>query len=160
MRYAHNASAITLLLATFGACDRGAPQTEEVGQSDEVSFAPALGVDLTAMERTESGLYLHNVAPGDGATAAPGNTVLVHYTGWLPNGEKFDSSIDRGEPISFQLGARQVIPGWDEGVAGMRVGGKRKLVIPPALAYGDRGAGGVIPPNATLVFDVELVEVR
>jgi FKBP-type peptidyl-prolyl cis-trans isomerase FkpA len=104
---------------------------------------------------------------GTGTTAASGTQVSVHYTGWLydpkaadKHGTKFDSSKDRGEPFSFKLGARQVISGWDQGVAGMKVGGTRTLVIPSDLAYGTRGAGGVIPPNATLVFDVELLDVR
>src|SRR5690606_27113646 len=101
-----------------------------------------------------------DLAQGSGATATPGSEVVVHYTGWLPDGEQFDSSRDAGQPFSFPLGAGRVIDGWDEGVAGMQVGGRRRLVIPPALAYGADGAGGVIPPNATLVFDVELLEVR
>ena len=96
---------------------------------------------------------------GAGATAVAGKTVKVHYTGWLTNGKKFDSSVDRGQPFSFSLGGGQVIKGWDEGVAGMKVGGKRQLKIPPDLGYGSRGAGGVIPPNATLIFDVELLDV-
>ena len=106
-------------------------------------------------------------ACGTGAVARPGNTVVVHYTGWLYDptapefkGQKFDSSVDRGEPFSFPLGAGRVIRGWDEGVAGMKVGAKRTLLIPPELGYGNRGAGRVIPPNATLIFDVELLEVR
>jgi FKBP-type peptidyl-prolyl cis-trans isomerase FkpA len=96
---------------------------------------------------------------GDGAEAAAGQRVSVHYTGWLTDGSKFDSSVDRNDPFQFALGAGMVIRGWDEGVQGMKVGGKRKLTIPPNLGYGAQGAGGVIPPNATLVFDVELLEI-
>lgn len=95
--------------------------------------------------------------PGDGAEATPGQNVSVHYTGWLTNGTKFDSSVDRGQPFEFPLGAGRVIQGWDQGVAGMKIGEKRKLTIPPHMGYGERGAGGVIPPNATLVFEVELL---
>ena len=109
---------------------------------------------------TVSGLTYADLVVGTGREAATGNLVTVHYTGWLTNGKKFDSSVDRSEPFSFPLGAGRVIKGWDEGVAGMKVGGKRKLTIPSQLGYGARGAGGVIPPNATLVFDVELLEVR
>ena len=97
---------------------------------------------------------------GTGTEAVKGSNVTVHYTGWLTNGKKFDSSLDRNQPFQFTLGAGQVIRGWDEGVAGMRVGGKRQLRIPPELGYGARGAGNVIPPNATLIFDVELLAVR
>ena len=107
-----------------------------------------------------SELIIEDLTVGDGATASAGQSVSVHYTGWLTNGQKFDSSVDRNEPFEFNLGRGQVIPGWDQGVAGMQVGGKRKLTIPPEMAYGSRGAGGVIPPNATLVFDVELLAVR
>jgi FKBP-type peptidyl-prolyl cis-trans isomerase FkpA len=111
-----------------------------------------------------NGLKYTDTKTGDGATATPGSKVSVHYTGWLYNndkkGAKFDSSVDRGKPFEFKLGAHQVIAGWDEGVAGMRVGGKRTLIIPPELGYGARGAGGVIPPNATLMFDVELLGVQ
>jgi len=125
----------------------------------DAGFAPELGVDLDAMTQTASGLQYEDLTVGDGATAQAGDSVSVHYTGWLTDGTKFDSSVDRGDPFKFHLGAGQVIPGWDEGVAGMRVGGKRKLVIPPELGYGGGGAGGVIPGGATLVFDVELLEI-
>ncbi len=107
-----------------------------------------------------SGLKYVDQAVGTGDVAVAGKTVSVHYTGWLENGKKFDSSVDRGEPFSFPLGAGRVIKGWDEGVQGMKVGGKRKLTIPSDLGYGSRGAGGVIPPNATLIFDVELLGIR
>ena len=107
-----------------------------------------------------SELIIEDLVVGNGATAQAGQSVIVHYTGWLTSGQKFDSSVDRNDPFDFRLGAGQVIPGWDQGVAGMQVGGKRKLTIPPDLAYGSRGAGGVIPPNATLVFEVELLAVR
>ena len=111
-----------------------------------------------------NGLKYTDTKTGDGATATSGNKVSVHYTGWSYNNEtkgaKFDSSVDRGQPFQFTLGAHQVIAGWDEGVAGMKVGGKRTLIIPPELGYGARGAGGVIPPNATLMFDVELLGVQ
>ena len=106
-----------------------------------------------------SGLIVEEVVVGNGALAESGQRVSVHYTGWLTNGTKFDSSKDRGDPFAFPLGAGKAIKGWDEGVAGMKVGGTRKLTIPPALGYGARGAGGVIPPNATLVFEVELLGV-
>jgi FKBP-type peptidyl-prolyl cis-trans isomerase FkpA len=109
---------------------------------------------------TASGLVIEEMVLGEGAEAQAGQMVSVHYTGWLTNGIKFDSSVDRNEPFDFPLGRGHVIKGWDEGVAGMKVGGKRKLTIPPELGYGARGAGGVIPPNATLVFDVELLGVR
>ena len=112
---------------------------------------------------TASGLIIEDVTLGDGATAAAGHAVTVHYTGWLWEnnalGDKFDSSKDRNDPFAFSLGAGQVIAGWDEGVTGMKVGGTRKLTIPPQLGYGARGAGGVIPPDATLVFEVELLGV-
>jgi FKBP-type peptidyl-prolyl cis-trans isomerase len=107
-----------------------------------------------------SELIIEDLVAGTGDTATAGQTVVVHYTGWLTNGTKFDSSVDRNDPFDFKLGAGRVIAGWDQGVAGMKVGGKRKLTIPPQLGYGERGAGGVIPPNATLVFDVELLAVR
>ena len=109
---------------------------------------------------TESGLQYIDLVVGTGRQAELGDTATVHYTGWLADGKKFDSSIDRKEPFSFRVGAGQVIKGWDEGVGTMKVGGKRKLTIPPQLGYGARGAGNVIPPNATLTFDVELLGLR
>lgn len=109
---------------------------------------------------TASGLQYEEILTGDGATAKAGDMVTVHYTGWLTDGSKFDSSKDRNDPFEFSLGMRQVIGGWDEGVQGMKIGGTRKLTIPPQLGYGARGAGGVIPPNATLVFEVELLGLR
>ncbi len=108
---------------------------------------------------TDSGLKIEDTVEGGGAEAAAGQTVSVHYTGWLENGSKFDSSKDRGQPFQFRLGGGQVIKGWDEGVQGMKVGGTRKLTIPADLGYGARGAGGVIPPNATLIFEVELLDI-
>jgi len=110
--------------------------------------------------KTASGLQIEELVVGTGTAAASGQKVSVHYTGWLTNGTKFDSSKDRNEAFVFGLGRGQVIRGWDEGVQGMKVGGKRKLTIPPELGYGSRGAGGVIPPNATLVFEVELLGVN
>lgn len=125
----------------------------------------ALGVGGSMAENnqevtTPSGLKYVDQVVGTGEVAVAGKTANVHYTGWLENGKKFDSSVDRGQPFSFPLGAGRVIKGWDEGVQGMKVGGKRKLTIPSDLGYGSRGAGGVIPPNATLVFDVELLGVH
>lgn len=105
-------------------------------------------------------LQIEELAVGEGAVAAKGHRVSVHYTGWLTDGSKFDSSVDRGQPFGFELGRGQVIQGWDQGVAGMKVGGRRRLTIPPALAYGDRGFPGAIPPNSTLVFEVELLGIR
>ena len=112
-----------------------------------------------AATKTASGLVMEELVVGEGTSAASGQQVTVHYTGWLTNGSKFDSSKDRNDPFKFGLDRGQVIRGWDEGVQGMKVGGKRKLTVPPELGYGARGAGGVIPPNATLVFEVELLGV-
>ena len=127
--------------------------------------APSQG--NSKLDATSNDLQKTDVKQGTGQEATPGKAVVVHYTGWLydtskpeSHGAKFDSSRDRGVPFGFVLGAGRVIKGWDEGVAGMKVGGQRTLVIPARLAYGERGAGGVIPPNATLIFDVELIEVK
>lgn len=124
--------------------------------SGNESSASSEGKEIT----TSSGLQYIDQVVGTGETAKTGQTVSVHYTGWLTNGKKFDSSVDRGQPFSFRLGVGQVIKGWDEGVQGMKIGGKRKLTIPSNLGYGARGAGGLIPPHATLVFDVELLGVQ
>lgn len=114
---------------------------------------------MSSTVTTDSGLVIEDVAVGSGEAARAGQHVSVHYTGWLTDGTKFDSSKDRNDPFDFPLGARHVIAGWDEGVQGMQVGGVRKLTIPPNLGYGSRGAGGVIPPDATLVFEVELLSI-
>ena len=114
---------------------------------------------MSSPTTTASGLVIEDLSEGEGEAARAGQYVTVHYTGWLTDGSKFDSSKDRDEPFDFPLGARHVIAGWDEGVQGMKVGGVRKLTIPPNLGYGSRGAGGVIPPNATLVFEVELLAI-
>jgi peptidylprolyl isomerase len=117
-----------------------------------------------SMTKSASGLQYEDTQVGSGASPAPGQTCVMHYTGWLwvngAKGAKFDSSVDRGKPFEFPLGQGRVIKGWDEGVASMKIGGKRTLLIPPELGYGARGAGGVIPPNATLVFEVELLGVK
>jgi FKBP-type peptidyl-prolyl cis-trans isomerase len=133
------------------------------GSSDGNGGAAAGGdfkVDSAALTKTASGLQYQDVALGNGDEARDGQVAVVHYTGWLTDGTKFDSSRDRGQPFSFPIGSGQVIRGWDEGVAGMKVGGRRKLVIPAGLGYGDMGAPPVIPPGATLVFDVELLELK
>jgi len=142
---------LLLLAVLAAACSRGGAAK---------GFSASLGVDTTTMTKAPSGLWYADLAPGQGDSAVPGRTVTVHYTGWLPDGTKFDSSRDRGEPFAFTLGAGQVISGWDEGVKGMKVGGRRKLVLPPQLAYGDGGAPPTIPPHATLVLDVEVLKVQ
>src|SRR5580693_5142058 len=138
-----------------------------------IAAVPLVGLTATATAQaqtpgkimtTASGLQIIDGTVGTGASPKPGQTCVMHYTGWLyedgKKGKKFDSSVDRNEPFEFPIGQRRVIAGWDEGVASMRVGGKRTLIIPAALGYGARGAGGVIPPNATLMFDVELLAVK
>jgi FKBP-type peptidyl-prolyl cis-trans isomerase FkpA len=145
------------LLALVGC---GGEEADSAGQAEPMPVASetAPAIDLSAMTQTNSGLYLLDLVVGEGEEAVPQQTVTVHYTGWFLDGEKFDSSVDKGETFEFPLGAGGVIAGWDEGVAGMRIGGKRRLVIPPELAYGAAGRSG-IPPNSTLVFDVELFGV-
>jgi FKBP-type peptidyl-prolyl cis-trans isomerase FkpA len=135
---------IALGLIPFSACTK-----KEAAEGGAPTAATSAG-----------GLTSEDLKVGSGTEATPGKTVSVHYTGWLTDGTKFDSSVDRGEPFNFSLGSGAVIKGWDQGVQGMKVGGKRKLTIPPELGYGAQGAGGVIPPNATLVFEVELLDVR
>jgi peptidylprolyl isomerase len=142
---------------TFG-CERGQPAGSDSGASGAKTEKAATMAGNT--ETTPSGLQYVDKKVGTGASPTTGQKVFVHYTGWLLDGKKFDSSRDRGQPFSFALGRGEVIKGWDEGVATMKVGGVRELTIPPDLAYGARGAGGVIPPNATLKFEVELLEIR
>jgi peptidylprolyl isomerase len=145
-------SALTALVMSFSAATLAYMPT--------TASAQTAGKTMT----TPSGLQIIDSKVGTGATPKPGQTCVMHYTGWLyedgKKGKKFDSSVDRNEPFEFPIGQRKVIAGWDEGVASMKVGGKRTLIIPPALGYGARGAGGVIPPNATLIFDVELLDVK
>ena len=152
MRDVEKLIVVLLLLAAIAipACvqNEGKPAAALQGQT-------AAPVQVT----TASGLGYTDLVVGTGPRPSPGKPVKVHYTGWLENGTKFDSSVDRGEPFVFVIGAGEVIPGWDEGVMTMKVGGKRKLVIPPQLGYGSRGAGGVIPPDATLIFEVELLDL-
>ena len=149
-----------LVLTTAALLAAGCGDATTADPFSNDNFASELNVDLSAMTQTTSGLYYQDLEVGSGATAEVGTSVSVHYTGWLTNGTKFDSSVDRGTPFQFDLGAGMVIAGWDEGVVGMRVGGKRKLVIPPDLGYGNSGAGSSIPPGATLGFDVELISVQ
>jgi FKBP-type peptidyl-prolyl cis-trans isomerase len=142
------------LLALFLSACGGSGDAK--GGSGGVGFE----LDSTALTKTPSGLQYQDVVTGTGAEAKAGQVAVVHYTGWLTDGTKFDSSRDRGEPFSFPLGGGQVIAGWDQGVAGMKVGGRRKLLIPPDLGYGEIGSPPVIPASATLVFDVELLELQ
>jgi peptidylprolyl isomerase len=166
---------IVCAMIMMGACTRKEQpeQSQPATQPEAAAPAPATPAPAEAAKPAEpaptktapaaktittaSGLKYQDLLEGKGPSPKPGSHVMVHYTGWLTNGTKFDSSLDRNQPFTFTLGRGEVIKGWDEGVATMRVGGKRKLTIPPGLGYGSRGAGGVIPPNATLIFEVELL---
>lgn len=152
-RFLYATTSVALFLMASACSDSTGPK-----DITELDFDPALGVDLTQMTETPSGLYYQDLEVGTGAEAQPGNTATVHYTGWLHDGTKIDSSLDRGTPFTFVLGRGDVIQGWDLGVVGMKVGGRRKLVIPPDLGYG-RKRYLDIPGNSTLVFDIELLEV-
>ncbi len=162
------ACVVVLLVAQFTgraadavAAPQTIPSSAVLAQASGSSSTGA--ADLMADENivmTPSGLQYVDIVEGTGEMPKKGQTVVVHYTGTLEDGRKFDSSRDRNQPFDFPLGAGRVIKGWDEGLSTMRVGGQRKLIIPPDLGYGSRGAGGVIPPNATLVFDVELLEIK
>lgn len=164
-----NAPLVALMLgiSAIAGCSRNTendgsaptPVLETSGQPENLRYAPSLQVDLAQMTRTASGLYYRDILVGRGNAAQAGNRVRVAYAGWLADGSEFDRSPD-GRPYAFLLGRGQVIPGWDEGVSGMRVGGRRLLVVPPGLAYGRQSPGPGIPPNATLVFDVRLVQAQ
>ncbi len=154
-------SLLMMVIALAGcgtpAAETPAPETPAATEQPAAEAPAAETPAPTAEDVTE--LQVEDLVEGTGAAAKSGDNVTVHYTGWLTDGTKFDSSVDSGQPFQFPLGAGRVIAGWDQGVEGMKVGGKRKLTIPPSLGYGEQGAGGVIPPNATLVFEVELISV-
>ena len=151
---------IVLLLLAVAVVIPACSQKDAKGAGETAPQAAKPAAVNAQTVTTASGLAYQDVKPGTGASPVSGKQVKVHYTGWLENGTKFDSSLDRNEPFVFVIGAGQVIPGWDEGVSSMKVGGKRRLIVPSKLGYGEQGAGGVIPPNATLIFDVELLDVE
>ncbi|HJV65129.1 MAG TPA: FKBP-type peptidyl-prolyl cis-trans isomerase [Geomonas sp.] len=152
-----NVEKIIVLLLLVAAISIPACSQKEVAPTPDKAAESSA---ITGAVKTPSGLSYTDIVVGTGDSPTSGKNVAVHYTGWLTDGTKFDSSVDRGQAFSFRIGAGQVIPGWDEGVMTMKVGGKRKLIIPPQLGYGSAGAGGVIPPNATLIFEVELLSVE
>jgi FKBP-type peptidyl-prolyl cis-trans isomerase FkpA len=171
MKHVSRSLAVAALVTLMGCQQSSTTTTSETSTSTSTAAgaasepapaaaAPGAAAAPSAPVTTASGLKIEELAVGSGALAEKGRAVSVHYTGWLTDQTKFDSSLDRGQPFEFTLGQGQVIRGWDEGVEGMKVGGKRRLTIPPDLGYGERGAGGVIPPNATLVFEVELLGVK
>lgn len=152
--------AFTLVALTLALAGPACTKKQEATQGTDTSTTSPADPGTAANTAAVNELKIEDLKVGSGAEAVAGKMVSVHYTGWLTDGKKFDSSVDRGQPFKFSLGGGQVIRGWDQGVVGMKVGGKRKLTIPPQLAYGERGAGGVIPPNSTLVFEVELLGVE
>jgi FKBP-type peptidyl-prolyl cis-trans isomerase len=154
MRTSYVVSSVFVVLLGMGGC-KCSGEKKDAATTTTATPAPAAEPAAAATE-----LKIEDIKVGEGAVAEAGKQVVVHYTGTLTDGTKFDSSLDRNDPFTFSLGAGQVIKGWDEGVKGMKVGGKRKLTIPPQLGYGEAGAGGVIPPNATLIFEVELLDVK
>ncbi len=158
------ALAALLLLAGCGNGEDERPEQQDTAQPDTETTMTAPSspteIDDSLFITTDSGLKYHDLVTGEGESPKVGQMVTVHYAGWLTDGTGFDNSYDRGQPFSFPLGMGRVIPGWDEGVQGMKEGGMRQLVIPPHLGYGDRGAGGVIPPGATLIFEVRYLGAK
>ena len=150
---------LAAIMLTLLSCRKADTAAQVSGSPETLTYAKELDVHLDHMTKKPSGLYVLDVKEGTGPTVGAGQVAQVHYTGWLADGKQFDSSVG-GSPLEFGVGQGQVIAGWDEGVAGMKVGGKRRLVIPPDLGYGAAGAAPVIPPGATLVFDVELMGIR
>ena len=150
---------IAALMLALLSCRKADSTAQVSGPPETATYAKELDVHLDHMTKQPSGLYVLDVKEGTGPAVGPGQVAQVHYTGWFVSGQQFDSSVG-GSPLEFAVGQHQVIDGWDEGVAGMKVGGKRRLVIPPELGYGAAGYPGAIPPNATLVFDVELVGIK
>ncbi|MEQ1716220.1 MAG: FKBP-type peptidyl-prolyl cis-trans isomerase [Hyphomicrobium sp.] len=162
VRYTVNMFATMVTAAALAGCDSPNTATPQAPSAQAAASNNDTGKAMTST--TASGLQITDTLEGTGASPKTGQTCVMHYTGWLYNdgvkGKKFDSSLDRGQPFKFTIGVGQVIKGWDEGVASMKTGGKRTLIIPAALGYGARGAGGAIPPNATLIFEVELLGVQ
>ena len=151
---------LTFVVSMCCACSKKDTASSEIRKSGDTVMSKTDAVQSEKIIMTPSGLHYEDMVAGSGASPSPGKKVTVHYTGWLTDGKKFDSSVDRNEPFVFKIGKGEVIPGWDEGVMTMKIGGKRKLIIPANLGYGAAGAGGVIPPNATLVFEVILLDIR